>query len=115
MPKPIEPADLPKEGEVISRFAAQRRLGLFAKLDWTVFGFLVLSWTVTGFYWGFRPEPNFTAVLAVLLASILASILWLIVLVYRVLVWILDIQADINLMPESAARIVLGYYEGRKK
>ena len=38
---------------------------------------------------------------------------WIVVLCYRCLVFILDVQADINLMPESAARIVIGFQQGR--
>ena len=113
MASPI--TELPKEGEKLTRFEAQRRLGLFAKWDVTMMILLVGVWVVLGFYWWFKPEPNSTALIAGLLFSILTALLWLIVLVYRVLVWILDLQADINLMPEAAARIVLGYYEGRKK
>jgi hypothetical protein len=105
----------PKEGEKLTRFEAQRRLGLFAKMDITVAVLLIFMWVVVLFYWCFRPEPNFMTVIAALLGSILLASVWTIVLIYRILVWILDLQADINLMPEAAARIVLGYWEGRKK
>lgn len=53
-----------------------------------------------------------------LLAALLNLILlqaWIVVLCYRALVFILDVGADINLMPEAAARIVLGFREGRTK
>jgi hypothetical protein len=113
MPSPVE--NPPKEGEKITRFEAQRRLGLFAKWDMTMVFLLITVWVVTGFYWWFKPEPNLMTIITVLLTSILLALSWIIVLVYRVLIWILDMQADINLLPEAASRIVLGYYEGRKK
>jgi hypothetical protein len=107
--------ELPKEGEKLTRFQAQRRLGLFARWDITMLVAIASVWIVTGFYWWFKPEPVFASIIFSMLVSILLAISWLIVLVYRGLVWLLDIQADINLMPDAAARIVLGYYEGRKK
>ncbi len=108
------PPDIPvKETEHLTRFKAQLKFGLFAKWDYTMLSGIVAIWLITGFYWWFRPEPSFQVVIVALLASILLGIGWLIVLVYRVLVWVLDVQADINLLPQAAARIVAGYYEGR--
>lgn len=113
MASPVE--NPPKEGEVITRFQAQRKLGLFAKLDMTVAVIIGFIWVMLGFYAWFRPDPNIMALIAALLGSIVLALIWLLVLVYRILVWILDLQADVNLLPEAASRIVLGYYEGRKK
>jgi hypothetical protein len=113
MASPVE--NPPKEGEAITRFQAQRKLGLFAKMDATIAFVIGFSWVSLGFYAWFRPDPNILALIATLLGSIVLALIWLIVLVYRILVWILDLQADVNLMPEAASRIVLGYYEGRKK
>ena len=63
-----------------------------------------------GIFIAWTPTIGFQMLLTILLA-----IAWLIVLVYRVLVFLLDMHADIVLLPEAASRIVLGYYEGRKK
>ena len=113
MASPAE--NTPKKEEKISRFEAQLNFGLFARWDYTMIALLVATWVVIGFYWAFRPEPSITSIIIGFLFSILAALLWLIVLVYRVLVWILDIRADINLLPEAAARIVIGFQEGRSK
>jgi hypothetical protein len=99
----------------MTRMEAQLKLGLFAKWDFTMAVAIVLLWVVVGFYWLFRPEPSITSVIIGLLASLIIAFMWLIVLAYRALVFILDLHADINLMPEAAARIVTSYFEGRKK
>ncbi len=121
MAKPIEPTSpatptaQAQPMQPISRFEAQRSLGLFAKWDYTMFGLILFTWVSVLYYWLLRPEPSFSIILFGLLITLLLAVAWLIVLVYRVLVFILDVHADIMLLPEAASRIVLGYYEGRTK
>lgn len=98
----------------LTRFQAQRKLGLFAPLDFTFIGVILFVWMTLGF-WKFFGDPQpmnwiFAAILSVLLIQ-----LWIIALAYRIMVFLLDLGADINLMPEAASRIVLGYWEGRSK
>lgn len=121
MAKPLEPQPpatpqaQDKPIEQITRFQAQRNFGLFAKWDITMLILIAVVWMNIGYYWFLRPEPNFNVIFFGLLLTILLAIAWLIVLVYRVLVFLLDMHADVVLLPEAASRIVLGYYEGRKK
>lgn len=107
-------AAIPAPPKPLTRFEAQRKLGLFAPLDYTVLALILFSWMTLGFWKLFgNPEPIHLIVLAIV--NVVLTQLWLIVLVYRSLVFVLDLGADINLMPEAAARIVLGYWEGRAK
>lgn len=100
--------------KALTRFEAQRKLGLFAAHDYVMLVLIVLVWITLGFWKLFgAPEPIHLIALAIV--NIFLTQCWLIVLVYRCLVFILDVQADINLMPEAAARIVLGFWEGRRK
>jgi len=121
MAKPLEPTPpatpqaQDKPIEQITRFQAQRNFGLFAKWDITMLILMAVVWVNIGYYWFLRPEPSFSVIFFGLLLTILLAIAWLIVLVYRVLVFLLDMHADIVLLPEAASRIVLGYYEGRTK
>jgi hypothetical protein len=123
MAKPVEEAApiapvsgaAPEPTVAITRFQAQRSFGLFAKWDYTMLILIGLVWVNIGYYWMLRPAPSFNVIFFGLLLTILLSIAWLIVLVYRVLVFLLDMHADVALLPEAASRIVLGYYEGRKK
>lgn len=109
-----QPPDVTGPGKPLSRFEAQRKLGLFAPHDYVMLSLIVLVWVVLGFWKLFgTPEPLHLIALAIV--NIFLTQCWMIVLVYRALVFILDVQADINLMPEAAARIVLGFWEGRRK
>ena len=98
----------------MSRFEAQRRLGLFAGLDYTAVVLIVLVWVTLGF-WKLFGTPTATQLIALAVVNIFITQCWLIVLAYRCLVFILDLHADVGLMPEAAARIVIGFHEGRTK
>jgi len=109
-----QPPDVTGPEKPLTRWEAQRKLGLFAPHDYVMLGLIVMVWVTLGFWKLFgNPEPIHLIALAVV--NIFLTQCWLLVLVYRVLVFILDVQADINLMPEAAARIVLGFWEGRRK
>ena len=98
----------------LTRFEAQRKLGLFAPLDYTAALLVLFSWLTLGF-WKLFGDPTPIHVVAFAVVNVVIMQIWIIILLYRVLVFVLDLGADINLMPESAARIVLGYWEGRQK
>lgn len=107
------PQEVP-ETEKLSRFDAQRKLGLFAPHDFVMLSLIVAVWIVLGF-WKLFGNPEAIQLVAGALVNIFLTQCWITVLVYRVLVFILDVQADINLMPEAASRIVIGFWEGRRK
>jgi len=96
---------------VITRFQAQRKLGLFAPLDGTCLVLIVFLWMTLGF-WKLFGAPELLHLLAFAVINLVVMLAWLILLVYRVLVFILDLHADVGLMPEAAARIVAGYQRG---
>lgn len=100
--------------KALTRFQAQRKLGLFAPHDVVMLMLIIAVWIVLGFWRLFgTPEPIHLIALA--LVNIFLTQCWMIVLIYRVLVFILDLHADVGLMPDAAARIVLGFWEGRRK
>ncbi len=111
MPDQVNP---PVPDKPLSRFEAQRKLGLFAPHDDAMLVLILLCWVTMGF-WALFGQPSVYGLIAAALFTLLLTQLWLIVLAYRILVFILDVQADINLMPEAAARIVVGFYQGNKK
>lgn len=98
----------------ITRFQAQRALGLIAGLDYTVWGILALLWVTLGF-WKLFGSPTALNLIAMALVNIALMQVYLTVLIFRAIVFILDTNADINLLPEAAARIVVGFWEGRRK
>lgn len=102
------------EGKPLTRFSAQLKLGLFAPHDYVMLGIIVSTWITLGF-WQLFGTPTALNLIALAVFILFLTQCWIIVLVYRCLVFILDVQADINLMPEAAARIVIGFKEGRLK
>lgn len=92
----------------MTRAEAQRKLGLFAPHDYVTMGLVVFSWMTLGF-WAFFGDPTLLNVLGIVIFNVVLMQIWLVILVYRVLVFVLDMQADVNLMPETAARIAVGY------
>ena len=98
----------------LTRFQAQRKLGLFAALDYTIFAFILMVWVTLGF-WKLFGDPTAVQLIALAVVNLFFMMVWVVVLGYRCLVFILDAQADINLLPDAAARIVVGYWEGRGK
>lgn len=112
------PDTIPAPEAPLSRFEAQRKLGLFAAHDIVMFSFIVLCLaanliSLAGFAL-FRWDVNWMKMLLVFNLALVLGVAWLVVLVYRILVFILDLHAEVALMPEAAARIAAGYFEGRK-
>lgn len=102
------------QNEQLTRFQAQLKLGLFAPCDYAFAVFLAVN--VIGLA-VLKLTGNLSIVQSLVIFSFMLLIMaaWIIVLCYRIFVRMLDIQADINLLPQAAARIAVGYFEGRKK
>lgn len=103
-----EPLSAPEQ---VTRFQAQKNLGLFGPHDYVMLALIVFSWMVLGF-WALFGQPTALHFIGAALVTLVLLMSWLIVLVYRVLVFVLDLHADVALMPEAAARIVVGYQQG---
>jgi len=107
---------IPAPEKPMTRLEAQRKLGLFAPFDITIFAFVVLltlASLVTFIGAAFDVEVNYPKATLILCADILLCLVWLIVLAYRAMVFILDLHSDVALMPEAAGRIAAGYFEGK--
>lgn len=108
-----DPTKAPPAVEKLTRFDVQRKLGLFAPHDAVTAGSLILG-VVTMIFWCIFGSPTLERAMAFGLLLLIVMVAWLIVLVFRVLVFVLDMQADVNLMPETAARIAAAYLSGSK-
>lgn len=118
MSHPLKP-DAPKatgepspeeQAATLSRFQAQKQLGLFATHDMVMLALIVFLWITLG-YWSIFGNATVLQVLTGLMFTVVLMMAWAIALIYRCLVWILDVQSIIHLMPQAAARIVAGYYD----
>jgi hypothetical protein len=94
-----------------TKFQALKERGWWQPLDWIMLG-LFGSSLITLFFWRVFGAPTTLNVIAVLLVDILVALAWLIILSFRCACFVLETQADINLMPESAARIAAAFITG---
>lgn len=78
--------------------------GLFTAFDGFVIALLVLAGN-TGVFWCIFGSPTAKQAAVALLGAVLVVQLWCVVLAFRVGVMVLRARADINLMPEAAARL----------
>ena len=113
-PVPQPPIAAAAEQEAWTRWKAQKHFGLVGKIDWLLGG-VMLAGVLGTILCAILPFVSLMAVLIVVGITLLFAAVWIIILLYRTLIFVLDLHADVALMPESAARIVAGFFEGRKR
>lgn len=94
----------------MTRAEALRALGLYAKHD-RVSGALATMLVIASVAHLFVGPHPLRAIL-LLLVAVVVLLQWLIILAYRVGTFVLDLHADVGLMPEAAARIAVAYLGG---
>lgn len=108
-----QPADVAP----VTRKDALKALGLFARHDYWSIVFLSLSWV--GWFVmlvaGMDSGSFWRIIVGWAGLNVVVTTAWVVVLVYRALIFILDLHAEVALMPEASARIAVGYFEGRKR
>jgi hypothetical protein len=111
-PEQTEKARMAAEMSLVpTKFQALKARGWWQPLDWIMLGIFGGS-LVTLFFWWVFGTPTVLSLIAVLLVDILIALAWLIILSFRCACFVLETQADINLMPESAARIAAAFITG---
>ncbi len=78
--------------------------GLIRPLD-GVFAFALALAAMTILYWRIFGSPTAAQMFVVLLAAVVFFQIWLVLILLRIGVMILQVRADVVLMPEAAARI----------
>lgn len=96
-------------GEYMTKKQALRARGWIQPIDYIILALLATS-LVTLFFWKVFGSPTALNLIAVVLVDIFIAQIWLILLIFRCACFVLETQADINLMPEASARIVAGYF-----
>lgn len=94
-------------------FEALRARGWVQPVDYVVLGLIATSAVTLFFYWLFG-KPTLLNVLGFLIVDMFLLQIWIIILLFRCSCFVLETQADINLMPEAAGRIAVGFLTGPK-
>jgi len=105
MNPPVPPPEPP-----MSRRQALLKLGFFQVID-AIYLVVILGLIITAGVRGGLLGGTPVEFLSWLVVALVVGQLWIITLCFRVSWFILAAQADINLLPEAAARIVLGYQQ----
>jgi len=98
-------------GAPVTKWEALKARGWIQPYDYAMIA-VILGTLITLLFWRIFGSPTALNLIAVVLVDIFVAQLWLISLVFRCSCFVLETQADINLMPESAAWIVAGYFSG---
>lgn len=92
---------------------ALRARGWIQPFDYVVLVLIALTGVTLFFYWLFG-QPTFRNVVGILVVDMFLLQIWTIILLFRCSCFVLETQADINLMPEAAGRIAVGFLTGPK-
>jgi uncharacterized RDD family membrane protein YckC len=106
-----EKAKAAEQAPPITKWAALKARGWIQPVDY-FFMILTFGTLITMLFWRIFGTPAVLNMVACLLVIIFLFQFWLVILVYRCACFVIETQADINLMPEAAARIVASYYSG---
>lgn len=93
----------------MTRTQALLKMGFFQTVD-ILFIVLFLLAGACFVFQASRVEMDLRWVLICLFATVAVLGIWAVILAFRCMSFVLDMMADINLMPEAAARIVAGFY-----
>ena len=94
----------------MTRMQALVTVGFFQMIDLVYLFLICLGWAGAALL-HFCTEAGTLSVLLLVGLSLTLAQLWMITLCFRCMDFVLKTQADINLLPAAAARIVLGYQQ----
>lgn len=96
-----------------SKFDALRAFGWILPFDYVMVALLLGSVVTVGFYFLFG-SPTVIKLVAFAIVDIFIFQVWIVSLVFRCSCFVLETQADINLMPEAAAKIAVAFLQGKR-
>lgn len=96
-----------------SKFEALRAFGWILPFDYAMVAMLAMSVVTVGFYFLFG-NPTVVKLVAFAIVDIFIFQVWIVSLVFRCSCFVLETQADINLMPEAAAKIAVAFLQGKR-
>jgi hypothetical protein len=99
------------EPEASSKYQAYRRIGLIQGIDYTFTALILAHFIVALFAVIFgKMTTTFGIVLAVQAYGL--ALAWILLLVYRVGVFVVELRANVELLPFDSARIAVGFLQG---
>lgn len=107
---PVESA-IPAPEPVMTQWQARRRMGWMSTVDFLFMFVLLVTGTGT-LLWCLLGWPSAVQLLGIGVATIIFLLLWVLLLLYRSMLFTLEVRADINMLPVEAARIAVAHITG---
>lgn len=100
--------------QVMTQWQARRRVGWMSTIDFIfMWGLLVIALVVIA--WCFFGWPTAAQLIGTALGVVIYLLLWVILLLYRSMLFTLGVHADIQLMPAQAARMAVAHITGQAR
>ena len=97
---------------VMTEYQARCQAGWMQPIDW-VFIWMIIGALVTVMFWRIFATPSAINLIACLLVILFIFQIWLVLLTLRCALFVLKLRAAMELLPQEAARIVMGLYSGK--
>jgi hypothetical protein len=94
-----------------NRWDALRKVGWWQNIDYAMLG-LFLAHLVTGFFFLVFGKLSFGVAVVGLLQCCAIALVWMIILAYRCMDFVLQLRANIEMLPFDSARIAVGFLQG---
>lgn len=93
------------------RWTALKKIGWWKPVDYVFILLAMLPW-ITGFFWSIFASPGAAQLVSLFLCSITVLLVWTVVLVYRCMDFVVQLRANIEMLPFDSARIAVGFMQG---
>ena len=94
----------------MNKWDALKQQGWIKPVDYLFMFVIILLWTGMIVYY-LTSFPSVYTLLSTGVCTVILLQIWLVMLVYRCMDFVLVTRADINLMPVSAARMAIAYFQ----
>ena len=99
--------------DALIKWDALKQQGWIKPVDYIFMLALAITWLSMIIYWIVGYPSVYTLFVTGLFTTVLLQV-WCVMLVYRAMYFVLVTRADINLMPVSAARMALAYFQAEQ-
>lgn len=97
--------------EPVDRWAALKQIGWWKPIDNILIGIL-LAHIVTGIFFAAFGRMSTSVAIIILLQMLVFLTAWCVVLAYRCMDFVVQLRANIEMLPFDSARIAVGFLQG---
>ena len=110
---PTESA-IPAPPPAMTQWQARRRMGWMSTIDF-LFMFTLAATALGTVLWCIVGWPTAVQLIGVGIGVLIFLLLWVLLLLYRSMLFTLEVRADINMLPVESARIAVAHITGHSR